>query len=149
MDNITIWIWLGLLVLFIVFELVTTSLTTIWFAGGALVAFIMSMFDVPVWAQIVAFFVVSAVLLVFTRPFFKKFLKVGDVKTNVEGLIGQTARVIVDINNDEAMGYALVGGQEWTARAEKDEDVIPKDTMVEIVGVSGVKLIVRRKEDKI
>lgn len=33
-----VWIWLGLLVLFIVFELMTTSLTTIWFAGGALVA---------------------------------------------------------------------------------------------------------------
>lgn len=42
-----------------------------------------------------------------------------------------------------------MGGQEWTARAENDNDIIPKDTLVEIVGVSGVKLIVRRKEEKI
>lgn len=63
-----VWIWLGLLVLFIVFELITTSLTTIWFAGGALVAFVMALVELPVWAQIVAFFVVSIVLLIFTRP---------------------------------------------------------------------------------
>lgn len=144
-----VWIWLGLLVLFIVFELMTTSLTTIWFAGGALVAFVMALVGLPVWAQIAAFFVVSIVLLIFTRPFLTKFLKVGGEKTNVDSLIGQTARVIVDINNNDSIGYALVGGQEWTARAENDSDIIPKDTLVEIVGVSGVKLIVRRKEEKI
>ena len=144
-----VWIWLGLLVLFIVFELITTSLTTIWFAGGALVAFVMALVELPVWAQIAAFFVVSIVLLIFTRPFLTKFLKVGGEKTNVDSLIGQTARVIVDINNNDSIGYALVGGQGWTARAENDNDIIPKDTLVEIVGVSGVKLIVRRKEEKI
>lgn len=144
-----VWIWLGLLVLFIVFELITTSLTTIWFAGGALVAFVMALVGLPVWAQIAAFFVVSIVLLIFTRPFLTKFLKVGGEKTNVDSLIGQTARVIVDINNNDSIGYALVGGQEWAARAENDNDIIPKDTLVEIVGVSGVKLIVRRKEEKI
>lgn len=144
-----VWIWLGLLVLFIVFELMTTSLTTIWFAGGSLVAFVMALVGLPVWAQIAAFFVVSIVLLIFTRPFLTKFLKVGGEKTNVDSLIGQTARVIVDINNNDSIGYALVGGQEWTARAENDSDIIPKDTLVEIVGVSGVKLIVRRKEEKI
>ena len=105
-----VWIWLGLLVLFIVFELMTTSLTTIWFAGGALVAFVMALVGLPVWAQIAAFFVVSIVLLIFTRPFLTKFLKVGGEKTNVDSLIGQTARVIVDINNNDSIGYALVGG---------------------------------------
>lgn len=111
--------------------------------------FVMALVELPVWAQIVAFFVVSIVLLIFTRPFLTKFLKVGGEKTNVDSLIGQTARVIVDINNNDSIGYALVGGQEWTARAENDNDIIPKDTLVEIVGVSGVKLIVRRKEEKI
>ena len=109
----------------------------------------MALVELPVWAQIVAFFVVSIVLLIFTRPFLTKFLKVGGEKTNVDSLIGQTARVIVDINNNDSIGYALVEGQEWTARAENDNDIIPKDTLVEIVGVSGVKLIVRRKEEKI
>lgn len=141
-----VWIWLGLLVLLIIFELVTTSLTTIWFAGGALVSFIMAMFKAPLWTQIAAFFAVSIVLLIFTRPVFTKILKIGGAKTNVDGLIGQRARVISEINNNESAGYAVVGGQEWTARAQNDSDIIPENTIVEIVGVSGVKLIVKRAE---
>ncbi len=143
MDTI-VWVWLGLLVAFIIFELVTTSLTTIWFAGGALVAFIMAMFKAPMWSQILAFFVVSVVLLIFTRPVLTKVMKIGDAKTNVDSLVGQKARVIVGINNNESIGYAVIGGQEWTARAENDDDIIPENTIVEVVGVSGVKLIVRR-----
>ena len=143
MDTI-VWVWLALLVVFVVFELVTTSLTTIWFAGGSLVAFIMAMLKAPVWTQILVFFVVSVVLLIFTRPVLTKVLKVGSARTNVDSLIGQKARVIVGINNNEAIGYALVCGQEWTARAEDDDDIIPEGTIVEVVRVSGVKLIVKR-----
>ena len=147
MDTI-VWVWLALLVVFVVFELVTTSLTTIWFAGGSLVAFIMAMLKAPVWTQILVFFVVSVVLLIFTRPVLTKVLKVGSARTNVDSLIGQKARVIVGINNNEAIGYALVCGQEWTARAEDDDDIIPEGTIVEVVRVSGVKLIVKRVDGK-
>ncbi len=143
MDPI-IWIWLGLLVVFIVFELATTSLTTIWFAGGALIALILAIAGAPLPVQIVLFVVVSLVLLFFTRPLLTKVFKVGTTKTNVESLVGMKAKVIVEIDNNKDMGYAVVNGQEWTARAADDSDVIPEETMVEIVGISGVKLIVKR-----
>lgn len=35
-------IWLSLFVLFLVIEIITMGLTTIWFAGGALVAFLVA-----------------------------------------------------------------------------------------------------------
>lgn len=139
-----IWVWLGVLVIFVVCELITPSLTTIWFAGGALAAFIMALFKLPLWAQIVAFFVVSLVLLFFTRPVFTKIFKIGSAKTNVEGLIGRRAKVIEQIDNNGQTGCAVVGGQEWTARAEDDAEIIPENTLVEIVRISGVKLIVRQ-----
>lgn len=143
-----IWVWLGLVVVFAVVEIATTSLTTIWFAGGALVAFIMSLFHAPVWADIVVFLVVSLILLFFTRPLITKVFKVGNAKTNVDSLIGKNAKVIVEIDNNKGVGYAVVDGQEWTARSEDDEKVIPEDSMVEIVGISGVKLIVRELTKK-
>ncbi len=139
-----IWIWLGVLVVFVLFEFVTPSLTTIWFAGGALVAFIMALCRLPLWAQILAFLVVSLVLLFFTRPVFTKIFKIGSDKTNVEGLIGKKARVFEEIDNNRPSGGAVVGGQEWTARAGEDAEVIPEGAIVEIVAISGVKLIVRR-----
>jgi len=33
-------IWLGIVVLMLVIEIITLGLTTFWFAGGALVAFV-------------------------------------------------------------------------------------------------------------
>ena len=140
--NPEVWVWLGIMVVLIVFELCTTSLTTIWFAGGAFVALIMALFNLPLWAEIVAFVVVSVVVLVFTRPLVDKVLKVGKAKTNVDSLIGMKAKVIVEINNSEDVGYVVVNGQEWSARSQNDE-VIPDNSMVEIVEVTGVKLIVK------
>lgn len=139
-----IWIWLGVLIACVIFELATPSLTTIWFAGGAFVAFIMAVCKLPIWAQIIAFLVVSLVLLFFTRPVFTKIFKIGSAKTNVEALIGRRAKVVVEIDNNRQIGYAVVDGQEWTARAKSDSDIIPQNAMVEIVGISGVKLIVRQ-----
>lgn len=138
-----IWVWLGIMVVLIVFELCTTSLTTIWFAGGALIALIMALCDLPLWAQIVAFVVISVLLLIFTRPVVDRFFKVGKTKTNVDSLIGMKAKVIVEINNHEDVGYALVNGQEWSARA-CDNEVIPEDSIVEVVEITGVKLIVKK-----
>ena len=39
--------WLILLIVLVVIEIITLGLTTIWFAGGALAAFVLAMLDVP------------------------------------------------------------------------------------------------------
>ena len=143
-----IWVWLGLVVIFAITEIDTTSLTNIFFAGGALVAFIMALFHAPLWADIVVFLVVSLILLFFTRPLITKVFKVGTAKTNVDSLIGKNANVIVEIDNNKGVGYAVVDGQEWTARSEDDAVIIPEDSVVTIVGISGVKLIVRELTKK-
>ena len=52
-------------------------------------------------------------------------------------------RVVEEIDNRADTGKAIFNGVEWTARSEQDEIKIPADTMVEVVNVSGVKLIVR------
>ena len=60
--------WLVLLVVLVVIEIATLGLTTIWFAGGALVALIAAAFGAPLYFQVALFIAVSAVLLFFTRP---------------------------------------------------------------------------------
>ena len=69
------------------------------------------------------------------------------VRTNVDALVGKKARVTAEIDNDEARGTAMVSGQEWTARSA-DGSRIPKDTMVQIQAVSGVKLIVSKCKEE-
>ena len=66
-------IWLIILVVCIVVELITMGLTTIWFAGGALIAAIAAALSLPLWLQILLFLAVSLVLLYLTRPVAVKY----------------------------------------------------------------------------
>ena len=141
--------WLIAFVILIGIEVATMALTTIWFAGGAFVAFLLSLIGASVQIQLAVFVVMSALLLFFTRPFASRYLNSHTIKTNAESLVGQEARVTAEINNDQGVGSAIVGGQEWTARAEDETEIYPVGTKVWIRKIQGVKLIVSAsKEDK-
>lgn len=137
--------WLIIVVVMAVIEIITLGLTTIWFAGGALVAFIASLLGADLVVQIILFVVVSVLLLAVTRPLAVEFLNKDRIRTNAESLIGKTAVVLEEIDNLKAQGQVSVEGQEWTARAV-EEQVIPRDAQVEIVEISGVKLMVKEKQ---
>lgn len=136
--------WLAAFVVLIFIEMNTLALTTIWFAGGALAAFLAAWFGLSVQAQLVIFLVISCVLLFFTRPFVAKYINKGTVKTNADSLIGKRARVTAEINNDLSTGAAVLNGQEWTARSAEDGQVIPVGAHVVVKEIRGVKLMVER-----
>ena len=132
-------VWLAVFVVCIGLEAASMALTSIWFAGGALIACVLSIAGV--------FVVVSFLLLYSTRPLALRYINQKTVRTNVDALVGKKARVTAEIDNDEARGTAMVSGQEWTARSA-DGSRIPKDTMVQIQAVSGVKLIVSKCKEE-
>lgn len=136
--------WLIALIVLLVIELITLGLTTIWFAGGALVALIAALCGAPFWLQFTLFLIVSAILLFVTRPIAVKYWNKDRIKTNADGLVGQTALVIEEIDNIKAKGAVSVNGLEWTARTA-DNSVIEKDKVVVIKEIQGVKLIVENK----
>ena len=135
-------IWMALVIIFLVVELVTVGLTTIWLAGGALVAFILAAVGADFWIQLVAFFVVSFVLIFFTRPIAVKYFNPRRTRTNSEELIGEIIKVTRRIDNRSAEGTALAKGLEWSARAASNDMIIEKDTLVKVIRIEGVKLIV-------
>lgn len=136
--------WLVALGVLLLIEILTLGLTTIWFAAGALVAFLLAVFNASLAIQICVFIVVSIVMLVFTRPILTKHLNANTTKTNAESLVGKKARVLIPVNNLKSEGQVMVNGMEWTARSTKDEVMFQTDEMVKIAGISGVKLIVEK-----
>ena len=138
--------WLIILAVLVFLEIITLGLTTIWFAGGALVAFIVSLFYDNLLIEIVLFLTISLLLLFFTRPVVIKYFNPKRVKTNYEGVVGKEAIVNVAIDNMKAVGQVIVDGQVWSARSAKGE-IIEKGSKVMVQSVSGVKLIVFKKED--
>lgn len=137
--------WLVVLIVSIVVELISLGLTSIWFAGGAVVAVLAAALGLPLSVQIVLFLAVSLVLLAFTRPIAVKYFNKERVKTNVESLVGRQAIVISEIDNLQGIGQVTVGGQEWSARSSREDVRIQVGTVVIVTGIDGVKLIVQEE----
>lgn len=136
--------WLLLAAIFVVIEIISLGLTTIWFAGGAFIAALAALAGGNLVVQVILFAVVSIVLLVVTRPVAKKYLDSKTEKTNAEALIGQKAMVLDEVNNLMQTGRAKINGMEWTARSKEDDVIIPAGEQAEIVEIQGVKLILEK-----
>lgn len=133
--------WLIAMVLFLVIEAVTVGLVCIWFAVGALAALICAMLGAALWLQIVAFLIVSALTLYFTRPLVKKYVNTKVEPTNADLVLGKECRVTEAIDNIAGTGAVYIDGKTWTARSENEEP-IPEGTLVTALRIDGVKLIV-------
>ena len=144
--NMTV-IWLVILVALVVIELLTMGLTTIWFAGGALVATVASLFGAPFAVQVILFLAASGLLLYFTRPLAVKYFNKDRVRTNAESLVGRQAIVISEIDNLQGIGQVNVGGMEWSARTRVDGVKLPVGTVTTILAINGVKLIVEERKE--
>ena len=140
-------IWLAALVILLLAEALTLGLTTIWFAGGALIALIVALVGANVWVQLGIFLAVSLLLLIFTRPAGLRYMNKSTLKTNVDSLTGEVGVVSERIDNLEATGKVKLNDVLWTARSE-DGTVIEEGAVVEISRVEGVKLIVKMKEEE-
>ena len=140
-------IWIVLLVLFLILEAATVQLVSAWFALGALCALLANLCGVGVVWQVVLFLVVSAICLIATRPLVKKMTATKIQKTNADRCIGAEAVVLEEINNLKSTGLVKAMGNTWTARAE-DGSVIPKDAVVIVRKMDGVKLIVSQQSEK-
>ncbi len=138
-----VFIWLAFMIVFIVVEIITVGLTSIWFAGGAFTALLAALAGLSPVLQTVSFFAVSLILLFFTRPFVLKYVKPHNVKTNYEDVIGREVQVTRRIDNRAQTGTAVCNGLEWTARSVDDGIVIEAGETAVAVEIKGVKLFVK------
>ena len=141
--GIMFWVWIIVLVLTVIFEILTTDLTSMWFSLGAFVALLLNLFvqDDLWWLQIIVFAVVATISIIFFRPLLKKKMFDQKAKTNIDALINKTVVVVEPIALNSP-GTIKTEGIEWTAISEGDS-FEPGD-LVEIVSVSGNTFTVRK-----
>lgn len=133
--------WMGAAVILLLIEILTLGLTSIWFAGGAVLAAVTAFVGGPLLLQLAVFIAMSCLLFFFTRPLAQKYLNSSVEKTNVEALIGQHGIVRETIDNFQGKGKVYVNGMDWSAKSLHDEE-IPEGTEIVIHKIQGVKLIV-------
>lgn len=134
--------WLIAVAVFLIIEMITLGMTTIWFSGGALAAAIAAVLGAGIWLQIIVFIVVTILLFIFTRPWAVKHLNNRTIKTNAESIIGKEVFVIEEINNRKPSGKVRMGDLEWTARSKEDDEVFLPEEKVIVGEIRGVKMIV-------
>lgn len=140
-------IWIIVAVVMGIIEAFTLGLTTIWFAGGAVVAAIFAGLGAPVAVQVILFVLISLALLFFTRPLVVKGFNKTRTLTNAEGLVGKHAYVTEEIDNIKATGKIKIDGMEWTARTKSDGIGIETGALVSVISIEGVKAIVEKVKE--
>ena len=141
-EEIMIWIWLGIFVLAIIIEAITQDLVSIWFAVGAFVGICISNVMVY-WGEIIVFTVVSVVALIFTRPLVRKLMDRQERKTNTDEFVGKRVKCITKIDKYDA-GEVKLNGITYTAILMEDSfDEIPVDALVEVIALKGNRVVVK------
>ena len=129
-----VWIWLSIVLLLIFIEVMTVGLTTVWFVISGIVAMILSLFIDSVEIEFAVFVLGGVLLLITTRPYLVKKLKVRESKTNLDRVIGMKGTVteVIDSLNP---GEVKVDGKKWTAIADNKINVGKTVEVLEIIGV--------------
>lgn len=140
MSEIMIIIWFVIIIVAALIEMNTMDLTSIWFSVGALVAFVLSLTKVSMPVQVIAFLVVSVILVIAVRPVAKNYFKSNTISTNSDRLVGKVATCTKPIGLGER-GEVKIDGKYWLAVTSGDKD-IEIDEKVEVLAIEGVKLIV-------
>ena len=143
-----IWVWLGAAVVFGVVEALTAGLVSIWFVAGSAAALIGAFLGAGLGVQVALFVAVSAAALAVTRPLVRRYTAGKAVPTNLDRVLGDSGKVMETIDNENSSGAVYVDGKTWTARSA-DGSVIPAGTVVEILRMEGVKLFVKKIEEKV
>lgn len=136
-------VWLIFFIILVIIELITVNLVTIWFALGALITSLVSLYTTDTVILLAFFVITSLLLLILTKPVVKKLKVKNVVATNLDQVIGKTGIVSVPIEKDK-IGEVKVLGKTWSAYSDKE---ISKDKKVKILSISGVKLKVEEKEE--
>ncbi len=139
-----LYVWLGVTVVALVLEFVTSDMISIWFAGGGLVAMILQALGSQYYVQIPAFILVSVILLLCFRKMVMKRLASSETKLNADSVIGKEFILLEDISFNKP-GAIKVNDVVWSAIAKDETTSIPKNTVVRVVDLKGNKYIVEVK----
>ncbi|MDF2879567.1 MAG: Membrane protein implicated in regulation of rane protease [Clostridiaceae bacterium] len=135
--------WFIILLLSLIVELMTTSLTTIWFCIGAIFAIIAYTLNASVPVQFIVFVITSALSLIYTKPLVDKHINKKIIKTNVDAIIGQKGITLEDVDSLICAGRVMINGLPWRA-VSLEETIIYKDTVVIVEKIEGVTVFIRK-----
>lgn len=149
-------LWVAAFVVFLIIELNTQNLVTLWFATGAFFDIFISLPKIaskgessslrhslvpPLW-QIIIFLLIAIGSFILFYPKLKKWIEKKKISTNVDSMIGKKG-ITVKAISPNLMGQVSIEGQIWSALAVDNQPIV-EAIPVEVVAVEGVKVLVKQ-----
>ena len=140
--NVPAWvIWAILAVLLALGELATPGL---FFLGPVALATLPALFVsffAPAWAQVLVFIAGTIASMAILRPIARSHLHMPALtRTGTAALICARATVLERVDSDG--GRVRIGGEEWSARAYMNDQVLEPGTRVEVAQIEGATALV-------
>lgn len=145
MGWMTFFIWLIIGVVCVFIELAGTDFVFLMLAGGTLGGAITGLFfPGNILAQVLAFGVVSVVLLLVLRPYLKTHLQqdLPSTPMNIDSVINKRCRVLSTVTAED--GLVDIVGAQWSARCNPDE-MFTTGEYAYVDRVDGATVILRRE----
>ena len=134
-------LWLIAAVILGVGEALTTSFFLAPFAGGALVAALVSGAGAGFGITLAAALVVSVVLLAALRPLARSHRRTPpQIRTGTAALVGREVLVLERITQDG--GLVKLEGEQWSARSYMDGQTFEPGDRVNVVEIRGAHALV-------
>lgn len=126
-------------------EFLTLTLALGLLAVAALVAGVVGALGMGVVVQVLAFAATSAVGLLVIRPIARRHMRQAPLlRDGAEGLVGKKAVVLEEVTG--LHGRIKLSGEEWSARALDESQVIPPGAEVDVMEIEGATAVVYPRE---
>jgi len=134
-------IWAILAVLLALGELATPGLFFLGPVALATLPALVVSFFLPAWAQVLVFIAGALAALAILRPIARAHLQMPALtRTGTAALIGARATVLQRVDGNG--GLVRIGGEEWSARAYMDDQVLEPGSRVEVAKIEGATALV-------
>jgi membrane protein implicated in regulation of membrane protease activity len=138
-------IWIGIALVLAAAEVASLAFVFIMFAGGALIGALAAAVGLPVWVQVVAFAIVSAMLLTVVRKSaLARWMPQRPPRVGVAADIGRIGVVVETVTEFDGR-IKLPGDAIWSARlAPSETESSAPGEPVQVVRIEGATAIVVR-----
>lgn len=145
MEQYMVWIWLFIFISAIIVEAISQDLVSIWFSVGALVALILSGFELISWyVETIVFIIASLTMVICTRPLAKKLLNNAIRNTNIDEYVGKQVKVLKEISKFEDGQVKFHDIIYSACLLEEETETISEGEIVEVVTFRGNKIVVKK-----
>ena len=138
------WLWLGILLLAVIFEAISDKKIFFWFIPAALISAVIDFIPDTIIIQIIVFVAVSLIGIFVLRRYIPALISGRNKHYDIDTIVGERCVVTDRIDTFAGRGHARVKGQVYAARGLYDDDVFEVGETLLIVAVEGVKLVCKR-----